>query len=215
MRKKTVYLAFFLFLVVTSNSTATATSLSIGVQSGQYIEYNVTYTGTPIYEHNVVWARMDILSVQHPNVTVSITSEFDDGLIQKNNYTLNLETGHLIDNFIIPSNLTVGDNFIDENLGNITITSQNKQSYAGAERVILSSTIGNNTYVWDQKTGISVEGKSRTNEYEIHTVVSVTNMWQTTSVQIFDFTLLVIVIIGLLFIGLIIATLTRNRKKLK
>ena len=135
-----------------------AAELSIGVKSGDWIEYNVTSTGAPMQGHDVEWARMEILSVENPNINVSITSRFTDGSNDTTKHTLNLETGHLIDDFIIPANLNVGDTFVDENLGNVTISQTEVHTYAGAERTVVSATVGNNTYVWDQATGVSVEG---------------------------------------------------------
>lgn len=154
--------------------------MTVGVRSGDWIEYNVTYAGLPTQGHDVSWAHMEILGVQAPNIFVSITSRFSDGSIEATNYTLNLETGHLIDDFIIPANLNVGETFKDENLGNVTIEKAEQRTIAGATRTVLSASLGNNTYFWDQATGVSVEGASITSEYTIHTIASETNIWQPT-----------------------------------
>ena len=53
----------------------------------------------------------------------------------------------MIDDFIIPANLKVGDKVYDENLGNRIITSSKTQEYAGASRMVLYPTAGNNTFI--------------------------------------------------------------------
>jgi hypothetical protein len=121
----------------------------------------------------------------------------------------------LIDDFIIPANLNVGDSFRDENYGNITINNSEVRTYAGAKRTVLSATISNNTYYWDQATGVSVEGSTQTTEYSIKSVVSATNMWQPTAIQDFDLASIILVtaillIITIVFIVAIIRYLKRK-----
>jgi hypothetical protein len=177
--------------------------LSVGVHSGDWIEYNVTSTGAPMQGHDVEWARMEVTAVQTPNITVTITSRFTDGTNDTITAVLNLETGHLIDDFIIPANLNIGDIFRDENYGNITISNSEVNTYAGAERTILSAAIGNNTYSWDQATGVSVEGNTETTNYSIHSAVSATNIWRAPPVQGYD--LASIVLVAAVFLIVIIA----------
>lgn len=184
MRRTLFGLAVVSVLLAAIFIASASVKVSAGVQSGDWVEYNVTSTGAPNQGHDVEWARMEVTSVQYPNVTVEITSNYTDGTSETVTSTLNLETGHLIDDFIIPAGLNVGDSFKDENYGNVTITGSEVRSYAGAERTILTATMGNNTYYWDQETGVSVEGNSTTADYSIYSVVSATNMWQPTPTQV-------------------------------
>jgi hypothetical protein len=163
-------------LILFGLSLASA-DLSVGVKSGDWIEYSINYTGVPFQGHDVISARMTVVEVQGTNISVSIISRYANGYNETTNSILNLQTGHLIDDFIIPANLKVGDMFIDENLGNITISSVEQRTYAGAVRTVVSASASNNTYVWDQATGVSVEGSSQGADYTIHTIVSATNMW--------------------------------------
>lgn len=173
---------------------AYAVTFSVGVKSGDWIEYTVASTGAPMQGHDVASARMEITTVENPNITVTITSTFTDGTKDTITSVLNLETGHLIDDFIIPADLNVGDSFPDQNYGNITITSAENRIYAGTQRTVLSATIHNNTYYWDQATGVSVEGTTQTAEYTIHSVVSGTNMWQTAPPPVtYDFASIILV----------------------
>jgi hypothetical protein len=215
MQNKQIQALIAVILVLSLASTVSAAELSIGVQSGDWIEYTVTSTGAPLQGHDVQWARMTVLSEENPTIYVSITSMFTDGSNETTAHTLNLQTGHLIDDFIIPAFLGVGDTFVDENLGNVTITQTDVRNYAGAERTVVSATVGNNTYVWDQATGVSVEGTSQTSEYTIHTVVSATNMWQPTSTQNSAIES-VLVVTAVLFIIVLIAItgIARYRQKI-
>jgi len=189
-------LAALLATVVLLSVAVAATSVDevpVGVKSGDWIEYNVTSTGALMQGHAVEWARMEVIDLQTPNITVSMTSRFTDGTTETITATINLETGHLIDDFIIPANLNVGDSFKDEHYGSITITGLEERTYAGAQRTVLTATMGNNTYYWDKITGVSVEGKTETPEYSIHSVASATNMWQPEARGVFDFAALILV----------------------
>jgi hypothetical protein len=124
---------------------------------------------------------MEILSISGHSIVVSMTSRFSDNTTDVSEATLNFDTGDLIDNFIIPANLTAGQTFLDKNLGNITIDRTEQRTYAGATRTVCITSTSTNTYVWDQATGISVEGISQTQEYFIHSIVSETNLWQPSS----------------------------------
>lgn len=190
-------LKFTLFIIIVllvgTLNPLYAMAFSVGVKSGDWIEYTVSSTGAPMQGHDVASALMEITAVENPNITVTITSTFTDGTKDTITSVLNLETGHLIDDFIIPSNLNVGDSFPDQNYGNITITCTETRTYAGAQRTILSATIHNNTYYWDQATGVSVEGNTQTAEYTIHSVVSATNMWQASPTVTYDIASIILV----------------------
>jgi hypothetical protein len=215
MQNKHIPALIAVTLVFSLASVVSAAELSIGVQSGDWIEYNVSSTGAPVQGHDVQWARMEIVNEENPTVTVSITSMFTDGSNDTTEHTLNLQTGHLIDDFIIPANLNVGDTFVDENLGNVTIAQIDVRDYAGAERTVVSATVGNNTYIWDQATGVSVEGTSITSEYTIHTEISVTNMWQPALSQNSSIESLLVVTVVLFIIVLIaITAIARYRQNL-
>jgi hypothetical protein len=193
--------AIVLLICLSLAATVICAPPSTGVKSGDWIEYAVSSTGSPMQGHDVTWARMEILDVEGTNISVTITSRFNDSSTDTTNYILDLQAGHLIDDFIIPANLNVGDTFKDESLGDVMITQVEQQTYAGAERIVVSASVGNNTYIWDQATGVSVEGNSKGNEWTIHTVVSYTNLWEP-SVQ-FDWASIVLTAIIVLLIVLV------------
>jgi hypothetical protein len=203
-------------LLVCYFSVSVATAVTVGVQSGDWIEYNITSSGAPMQGHDVEWARMEITGTQNPNINVTITSRFTDQSNDTITSVLNLETGHLIDDFIIPANLNVGDTFRDENYGNVTIAGLETRMYAGAQRTILTAAMGNNTYYWDQVTGVSVEGSTQTADYAIHSVVSATNMWEATPIQGFDFASLILVtaVLLIIIIAFVVAIARYSKRKL-
>ena len=132
----------------------------------------------------IVWAKMEIMSVSGHSIVVSMTSKFSGNTTDVSKATLNLDTGDLIDNFIIPADLTAGQTFFDKNFGNITIERTEQRTYGGATRTVCITSTSTNTYVWDQDTGVSVEGISQTEEYSIHFIVSETNLWQPRSSEL-------------------------------
>ncbi len=199
------------FLVVLSLASAVSADLSVGVKKGDWIEYLVTYTGTPGQGHDINWARMEVVDVQGTNISVSITSRYPNGSTEVFNSTLNLATGKLIDDFIIPANLNAGDTFLDQNLGNVTINSSDQQTYLGANRAVLHASTSQNTYVWDQATGVSVEGTSQQPDYTMHTIVEATNMWQ--SQHDYDFTPLLLAAAVLVFVIAGLAVYAMRHKK--
>ena len=168
-------LFIIIFLGLFSNVQA---DLSVGVKPGDWIIYDVNYTGSPTQGHDIIWAKMEILSVSGHLIVVSMTSKFSDYTTDISTATMNLDTGDLIDNFIVPANLTTGETFLSKNLGNVTIDQNEQRTYAGATRTVCITSTSTNTYVWDQATGVSLEGISQTEEYSIHSIVSETNLWQ-------------------------------------
>ncbi len=104
-------------------SISSTAQLTVGVKAGDWIQYQVTFTGTPPDpSHSIVGANMTVLSIQGTAINVNIISTLTNGTqLSTELYTLNLQTGQLIDNFIIPANLAKGDQFYDSNVGNITI----------------------------------------------------------------------------------------------
>jgi hypothetical protein len=175
--RKIVVVIIVVVLSFSSISSVFA-DLSVGVRKDDWIEYAVTYTGSPTQGHDINWARIDITSVQGTIISVSINSRYPNGSTEIFNSTLNLQTGKLIDDFIIPANLKTNDTFLDQNLGNIKINRVDQQKYAGAIRTVLYASTNQNTYVWDQATGVSLEATSKQPDYSMHTIIVGTNLWQ-------------------------------------
>ncbi len=202
---------FFGFLFSLPISSA---DIAVGVKAGDWIEYNVSYTGAPDQGHNVVWARMEIVKVSGPIIDINITSELDDNSTIVSNSTLNLQTGDLIDDFIIPANLTLGQTFIDKNLGKVTIENVQNHVYAGAARTVVSTSTATNTYIWDQASGVSLEGNAIQPNYTMHTIVGATNIWQSATPAITGaINILFVAIPIILATTILVVALVITRKK--
>ena len=165
-------------LIVLFGAGAVLAEILVGVKKGDWIEYQAVFTGTPPAGHEVTWARSEVVDVQGKVISLNITSEFSDGTLLNETITLNLETGQLGDEFIIPANLNKGDTFLDKYHGNITISAVEERTYAGATRTVVSAATAQSTYYWDKATGVLVEGISEFPEYTIHSIADKTNMWQ-------------------------------------
>jgi len=174
-RKLGLTIVLFIVLIGVGNAIA---EISVGVKKGDWIEYQVAYTGTPTEGHDVTWARMEIKDVQGKSINVEITAKHSNGTQGEVTTTLNLETGQLGDDLIIPANLNSGDIFFDKNVGNITISSVEEKTCAGATRTVVHAATSETRYYWDKATGILVEGNSQLPDYTMNTIVDKTNMWQ-------------------------------------
>jgi hypothetical protein len=178
-RKLASILALLIVLIVIV-PVAISAEISVGVKQGDWIEYQVTFTGTPAEEHNVVWAKMEISAVQGKSINLDMTVNFSDGTQKPETSTLNLEAGQLGDDFIIPANLNAGDTFYDKTEGNIMISGAEERTYAGATRTVVYANTSQTKFYWDKSTGILVEATSSYTEpeYTMHTTADKTNMWQ-------------------------------------
>jgi hypothetical protein len=114
---------------------------------------------------------------------------------------------------LIPPNLKTGDHFYDSRVGNITSSNTEQRTYAGASRTVVSATSLDNTYIWDQATGVSVEGISSGADYTMHSLVTATNMWETSALDpVIIYTLIIVVVI---IVGASAFLLFRNRRNKK
>ena len=210
-RKLASIIALLIILIGTAPATISA-EISVGVKQGDWIEYQVTFTGTPDPGHDVTWARMEVVDVQGKDISLAITTKFSNGTLLNETITLNLETGQLGDDFIIPANLKSGDTFFDKRQGNITISGVEERTYAGATRTIVSGATSQTTYYWYKATGALVEGNSSLTDFTMNTKVDKTNMWQA---QIFglDPTVFYALVIAAVAILVVIAFFFIRRKK--
>ena len=189
-----------------------AAEISVGVKQGDWIEYQVSYTGTPDPSHAISWARMEIASIQGQEINLEMTTRFSNGTQLNETATLNLMIGQLGDDFIIPANLNTGDTFFDKNADNITISGTEKRTFAGATRTVVYGSTHNTMFYWDKSTGVVVEGKSTCAEYTLTTIATRTNMWQS---QVFGLDPVVFYVLSIVVVAILVAItiLVIRRKK--
>jgi hypothetical protein len=211
-RKILLIIALFILLISVVPATISA-EISVGVKKGDWIEYQVTYTGTPPESHTITWAKMEIVEVQGKNINLNLTTKYSNGTQLNETITLNLERGQLGDDFIIPANLNSGDTFFDKNVGNITISGVEERTCAGARRTVVYATTAQTMFYWDKSTGVTVEADSSFADYTLIAKVDKTNMWQPQILGLDSSVFYYLVIVAGAIVAAIIALLVIRRKK--
>jgi hypothetical protein len=177
-RKFVVDMICLAVLVGTLFWAVASADIVVGVKPGDWIEYNVDFTGDIIEQHDVTWAKIEVIDVEGKTIDIKVTSIFSDGREETEPLTLNLETGEIGDAFIIPANLDKGDTFLESYEDNITISGVEERTYLGANRKVVYATTSQTTFYWDQSTGVLVEATSYYTDFTMITRMEKTNMWQ-------------------------------------
>jgi len=187
----------------------------VGVDQGDWIEYRVSFTGNPPIEHDAVWARMEIISVDGKKVNASFVSRLANETVLEILEDLDLEKGRLIDMFIIPAYLDEGDVFYDQISGQIVIDRVETRNYAGADRTVVYAEAVDTQWYWDRATGVTVEARTSNSMYTLDTVATGTDMWNS---QIFGLDANIFYgLLSLIAVGVgasIILSLQRRKRRL-
>lgn len=182
--------------------------VSVGVKEGDWIEYNVSYTGSPPnnYPKRV---RIEVTSIQGTSITADLTVERLDGTSDTNSGTFNLETG-VPDLLLIPVNLDIGDEFYHEDFGNIAIGGTEEHTYADANRLVNYATINQIVFRWDKTTGILLQSDQSADDFTQKFLVDETNIWQS---QIFGLepTLFYVLIVAIAIAAIVPVVYLRRR----
>ena len=170
--------AVLLFVFSVTAADVTVADVSFGVKAGDWIEYTVSTTGAPSEGHDVVWARMEILSISHGEVlAVNTTTKAVNGSFSSLVMTLDPASGQVDVWAIIPADLSMGSSFYDKNLGNIPIIGEEPQTFGGVTR---DTTFYNSTERfkrWYKATGVFLEGTDNVGAYSLTATFLRTNMW--------------------------------------
>jgi hypothetical protein len=177
MNKKIVPLA--LILVVALSITATeGKPISVGVKTGDWIEYNVITTGTPPAAQDITWARIEILDFEGAAFHANFTVRYANGTISSSVRTFNFDEGQVQAWIIIPANLNPGDTFYDSSINsNVTIQGQLQKTVAGATRTITYTNTTDRNKEWDKATGVYVQSVDNLGNYTINASTTATSMW--------------------------------------
>ncbi len=185
--------------------------VTVGVKPGQYAEYNVSFTGTPMEGHDATWARMEIAGVEGSALNVTFISRLADGSTENVTENLNFATGRFIDYFVVPAGLKVGDSFYDQTLDeNVSITRAETRTYAGAQRTVVYGETTETLWYWDQETGALAEAESTYPDFTLHTVIDITDIWSPQPDQILG--LPPVVVFAILFVVLAVVALVVSLK---
>jgi hypothetical protein len=174
---KWVFAVAFLLVLFLSTDAVTG-GVSIGVKAGDWIEYTVSTTGLPPEGHDVVWARMEILSIVDGEIIVNTTTKAENGTFSNVVMTLNPSAGQIDVWAIIPANLGKGDSFFDKNLGNIPIMGQQEKTVGGVVRDTTFYNSSDRFKRWDKLTGVFLEGTDVLGNYSLSAIFQRTNMWR-------------------------------------
>ena len=176
MVKKLVLVVVLVFLFVCADVVVGGV-VSVGVKAGDWVEYKVVTTGVPPQGHDVVWARMDILSVVNGEIEINASTRAANGKYSSVIMSLNPQLGQVDVWAIIPSNLSAGDSFFDKNLGNIPIMGENQKTVGGAIRDTTFYNSSERFKCWDKSTGVFLEGTDILGNYSLTATFERTNMW--------------------------------------
>ena len=211
-RKFASYISCLAVLVSIAFSAVASAEIVVGVKQGDWIEYDVAFTGDFPMQHDVTWCRIEVTAVDGKNVYVDITSRYADGSNETISSTVKLETGQIGEAFIIPANSDKGDTFSSYE-GTITISGVEEISCAGVTRSVVYASTSETTFYWDRSTGFLVEANSTSSEFTMFTKAEKTNMWQ---IQIFGLDQTVLIALVVLVVVAVLAAaifLIRKRKK--
>jgi hypothetical protein len=211
MNQKYVLITVLAVALLCIGPVTVLSQVTVGVKPGQYAEYNVSFTGTPMVGHDATWARMEIAGVEGSALNVTFISRLADGSTENVTENLNFATGRFIDYFVVPAGLNEGDSFYDQTLGeNVSIIQTEVRTYAGAQRTVVSGATNETLWYWDQATGALVEAESNYPDFTLHTVIDKTDIWNAQSDLIFGIP--PVVLFAILFVVVVIVAFVVNVK---
>jgi uncharacterized membrane protein YozB (DUF420 family) len=237
------FAALILAIIVVSVSIIAPPALaydepSVGVKEGDWIEYDVSMTGSGAMPptHDVRWFRIEVLPVQGTAFSVNLTARYANGTVGSAVWKFNFTEGNVGGWIIIPSNLGLGDTFYDYSIHkgipvNVTIQSQEQKTVLGASRTV---TYGNDSLrhkEWDKATGVFIgttevykNVTTKTGWYIEDLTVTVkaiaTNMWSPELILGLNptafYTLVAVsIVLAALILSLIIVLATEKKKMKK
>ena len=217
MKKTVVMLAIFLVLSSGfSINVAQTKPVSVGVKVGDWIEYIVSTTGTPIVGHDLKYAKMEIVQVKDTQIWANVISETPDGTWSSSIRIFDLAEGNVQAWVIIPANLNPGDSFYDVFLNStITIQGEKTMTVAGATRTITYLDTPERYKEWDKATGVFIVTKDYLSNYTVTATVTATNLWAPQILgldQPVFYTLIAILIIVIVAIAAVL-TINFRRKR--
>lgn len=157
-------------------------NVTVGVKSGDWMEYNVTYVGAADPPENYPkWFRFHITEIQGTSITATMTYEAVNGTVSNSSHTNDLKIG-VLQLLVVPAGLTYADVFYHEIFENITIAGTETGTYAGETRTAFYATFDEKEVYWDKETGVFLqseqvlESNNKTAAQKV--MISATNLWQ-------------------------------------
>jgi hypothetical protein len=239
LMKMKAFAALILAIMIVSVSFIVSPALAygeptVGVKEGDWIEYDVSITGTGSMPptHDVRWFRIEVLPVQGEAFSVNLSSRYANGTVGSAIWKFNFTEGNVEGWIIIPSNLGAGDTFYDYSIPtgkpvNVTIESEERKTVLGASRTVTSGHNSLRHKEWDKDTGVFVgttevykNVTTKAGWYIEDVTVTVqavaTNMWSPQILgldQTMFYTIVTVVVVAVVIVALAIAVAMRKKKR--
>lgn len=182
--------------------------VSVGLKQGDWVEYDVTYTGSPpeSYPEKV---RIDVQTIEGTSITVEVKRDLLNGTQDARTVTFDLESG-AFDLIIIPANLGAGDEVYHEDLGNFTLEGVADYKFEGVTRERVYANVVQTEFSWDRSTGILIEAYQTTDTFT-ETLLAVNTNIVLTQTSEMDSMLLYAIMVAVIII-VVVALFVFKRK---
>ena len=207
MKKLFLLIAFCCFAAVASFVFAQA---NVGLKQGDWIEYDVKYTGSPPESHPDK-IRIDVQAISGTNITVEIGRNLLNGTQDSKTVTFDLEIG-APDLIVIPANLSVGDFVYHSDIGNFTLEGIEDYNYKGVTRERVYATVVRTEFSWDRLAGIVVKAYHTTDTFTETLEAVDTNIVWIQSSEADQMLLYAVIVTVAIIIALIVLFAFRIRK---
>jgi hypothetical protein len=180
MRKAVAALMIVAFIFI--SITAVEAQPSVGVKTGDWVEYSVKTTGAVPAAQDLTWAKIEIVDVEGESFHANFTVRYVNGTESTATRFFNFSDGNVQAWIIIPANLSPGQTFYDSSINsNVPIQGQIEKTVAGATRTVTwtNSTLGGvqRNKEWDKATGFYIQSADNLGTYTVHAQAIATNIW--------------------------------------
>jgi hypothetical protein len=184
LAKSKLALWIILALCVSLQTNLARAQYAVGVNSGNWIKYNITTSTQQVNETGVL--EIDIQTVQ--GSTITGTYEFSiqgQDMIPASQFEMDIATrsGSFLTGVIIPANLALGDTIPSE-----SVIVQNVTEWNGRKAIVADARVPyvgfSSKVYWDQQTGVFLEAtgsfqNNATGNGAFEIVLTDTNLWST------------------------------------
>ena len=220
MRKAIAALMIVAFIFITAANVEAQPS--VGVKTGDWVEYHVKTTGAVPGAQDLTWAKIEVVDVEGEAFHANFTVRYVNGTVQSSNRFFNFSVGNVQAWIIIPANLSPGQTFYDSSINsNVPIQGQIEKTVAGATRTVTwtNSTLGGvqRNKEWDKATGFYIQSADNLGNYTVNAQAIATNIWspQILGLNQNTFYLIVAAIIVIIVVIAIIVVISQRKMKRK
>ena len=137
-----------------------AEDYEVGVESGDWIEYELNWSVLPSEDYTV-WVRREVLDVEDTVVTVNTTHRWSNGTVTSEVKEGDIVEGTAAPMIFIPSNLKPGDSVKIQGFEAELIDGVVQRTYLGIERTVLWADFSQKGFdvhiFWDREKGVALE----------------------------------------------------------